>query len=192
VPQDPSLRGLWILEEAGQPYEKELIDIRAGAQSTAAYHAINPMEKVPAIADGEARVAESAAICAYVAERYPDAGLAPPVGDPLRGRYLQWMAFSAGCVEPAFTQKMTKIQIPPMAAGWGDFDRVFNVIDEAVAKGPWILGERFSAADVMIGGDLFFGINVLKIVEPKPASAAYVARCISRPAFQRAQRISEG
>ena len=190
APRTRSLRGLWILEEAGRPYERELIDIRSGKQSTPEYHRINPMEKVPALSDSEAMVAESAAICAYVAERVPEAGLAPPVGDPLRGRYLQWLFFAAN-IEAAFTQKFAKVEIPSSQACWGDFDRVFGVIDEAVTKGPWILGERFSGADVMIGGDLHFGIHVLKIVEPRPASAAYVARCIERPAFKRAQAINE-
>lgn len=191
APRTRSMRAFWILEEAGKPYEKELVDIRSGKQSTPAYHKINPMEKVPALTDGEAAVAESAAICAYVAERYPEAGLAPPVGDPLRGRYLQWLAFAAGCIEAAFTQKFAKLEIPSVQAGWGDFDRVFNVIDEAVTPGPWILGERFSAADVMIGGDLFFGSTLLKILQPKPASAAYISRCTQRPAFKRAQVLNE-
>ena len=191
APRTRSLRAFWILEEAGKPYEKELIDIRSGKQSTPAYHRINPMEKVPAITDDDATVAESAAICAYVADRYPETGLAPPISDPLRGRYLQWLFFAAANIEAAFTQKFAKVEIPSSQAGWGDFDRVFNVIDEAVTPGPWILGERFSAADVMIGGDLFFGSTLLKIVQPKPASAAYIERCIQRPAFKRAQALNE-
>jgi glutathione S-transferase len=190
APRTRSMRALWVLEEAGRPYDRQLVDIRSGKQSTPEFHRINPMEKVPALSDGEDMVAESAAICAYVAERVPEAGLAPPLGDPLRGRYLHWLFFAAN-IEAAFTQKFAKVELPSSQAGWGDFDRVFRVIDEAVTTGPWILGPRFSAADVMIGGDLNFGVNVFKIVEPRPATAAYIARCIERPAFRRAQAQNE-
>jgi glutathione S-transferase len=191
VPRTRSMRALWILEEAGRPYEKELVDFRAGQQSTPAYRRINPMEKVPALTDGEAMVAEVAAICAYVAERVPEAGLAPPLGDPLRGRYLQWLFFHAS-IEAAFVAKVAKVQMPPAQAGWGSFARVFDVIDEALTPGPWILGERFTAADVLIGGDLYFGSAGLKIVSLKPASAAYLARCLERPAFKRAHALNFG
>jgi glutathione S-transferase len=189
-PQSRAGRALWMMEEAGVPYERVLIDIRSGAQNTPAYHAINPMEKVPALTDGDAAVAESAAICAYVADRVPEAGLAPPIGDPKRARYLHWLFFASGCIEAAFTEKFTKASLPSTSmAGWGSFDRVIGVIEEAVAQGPWLLGERFSAADVMVGSDVNFGINVFKLVEPRPALTAYVARCTARPAFQRAQAI---
>jgi glutathione S-transferase len=191
APKTRSMRAFWILEEAGRPYETELVDFRGGRHSTPEYHRINPMEKVPALTDGEAAVAESAAICAYVAERCPEAGLAPPVGDAKRGRYLQWLFFHAN-VEAAFVQKFANVQIPSSQAGWGDFDRVFDVIDETLAAGgPWMLGERFSAADVMIGGDLYLGSEGFKLVTLKPASAAYLARCKERPAFKRAQVLNQ-
>src|SRR5262249_62357546 len=122
-----------------------------GGQNNAEFRAVNPMGKVPALADGEAKVAESAAICAYVAERYPEAGLAPPPGDPARGRYLHWLFFSAGCVEPAYAQKFTNFKLPEGQAGWGSFDRVMDVLERALQPGPWLLGGRFSAADIMIG-----------------------------------------
>ena len=95
APQTRAFRAVWMLEEAGRPYERVLIDIRNGAQSTPAFQVVNPMMKVPALADGAAMVAESAAICAYVAERVPEANLAPPPGDPSRGRYLHWLFFAA-------------------------------------------------------------------------------------------------
>jgi glutathione S-transferase len=190
APQSRSFRALWMMEEAGAPYERVLVDIRKGAQNTPAYHAINPMEKVPALTDGDAVLAESAAICAYVADRVPEAGLAPPIGDPERGRYLHWLFFAAGCIEAAYMEKFTKVTLPSTSqAGWGSYDRVIGVIEEAVSKGPWLLGERFSAADVMIGADINYGINIVKIVEPRPTLTAYVARCTARPAFQRAQAI---
>jgi glutathione S-transferase len=181
-----------MLEEAGCAYERVLINIYAGAQSDPAYRAINPMMKVPALTDGDACVAESAAICAFVAERVPQAGLAPPVGDPVRGRYLHWLFFAAGCIEPAFAQKMTGLTINPVAAGWGDFDRVVGTLETGLTPGPWILGEEFSAADVMLGSDIHFGVNLLKVIEPRPVFVAYLERCAARPAFQRAQAIDAG
>jgi len=192
APQSRAFRAVWMLEEAGQPYERVLIDIRNGGQVDAEFRRVNPMAKVPALRDGDAMVAESAAICAYVAERYPEAGLAPPLGDPLRGRYLHWLFFAAGCIEPAYTQKMTKLELNSAQAGWASFDRVVDVLDDAVQHVPWILGDRFSAADVMLGADLWFGFNLMKILPPRPALQAYVDRCSERPAFQRALAMDKG
>jgi len=189
APQTRSFRALWALEEAGVPYERVLVDIRKGAQSSPEFRAINPMMKVPALTEGATALAESAAICAYVAERCPESRLAPEIGDPARGRYLHWLFFAAGCIEPAFTQRFTKLEIGSSTAGWGSFERVMEVLAEVLASGPWILGERFSAVDVMIGADLNFGINIFKIVEPRPAFSAYIARCTARPAWQRASAI---
>ena len=147
APRTRSLRALWVLEEAGVPYERVKLDLMAGDQKSADYRAINPMAKVPALTDGPVAVAESGAICAYVAEVAPQAGLAPPLGDPARGRYLQWLFFSPGCIESAFLTKSANIPVRPEMASFGDFDRVFDVLEAAVTKGPWLLGERFSAAD---------------------------------------------
>jgi glutathione S-transferase len=179
------------MEEAGRPYERVLVDIKKGDQNQPEFRAVNPMGKVPALADGEAKLAESAALCAYVAERCPEANLAPPVGDPARGRYLHWLFFAAGCIEAAYTQKMTQLKLPggKATAGWGSFDLVIDVLEKAVHPGPWVLGERFSAADIMIGSDLHFGLTLMKIVPERPAIMAYVARCSERPAFKRAQAI---
>ena len=190
APEARAFRALWMMEEAGCPYERVLNDIRKGGQNDDAFKAINPMMKVPALTDGAAAVAESAAICAYVAERCPEADLAPPLGSPKRGRYLHWLFFAAGCIEAAYTEKFTGAKLPSASqAGWGSFDRVIDVLDAAVQPGPFLLGDQFTAADGMIGADLNYGINVFKIVEPRPALAAYVARCAGRPAFQRAQAI---
>lgn len=189
APHTRSLRVLWLLEEIGAPYERVRLDLKNGGQHTPAYHAINPMEKVPALQDGEACVAESGAIVAYLAEKFPDAGLAPPIGAPTRGRYLQWLFFSGSCVEGALTQKFGNVQMPEGSAGWGSFDRVFNVLEEVLSASPYLLGETFSAADVLIASDLHFVINVFKILEPRPVFTAYLERCQSRPAFQRVVKI---
>jgi glutathione S-transferase len=189
APRTRSFRAVWMVEETGLPYERQRIDIHAGEQSTPEYRAVNPMMKVPALVDGDVRVAESAAICTYLAERAPDKHLAPPIGDSKRGDFLRLMFFAAGCIEAAYVQKFTGLQMPSVSAGWGDFDRVVNVLDGSLANGPWLLGDQFSAADVMIGGDLHFGVDVFKIVEPRPRFRAFLDRCAARPAYQRASEI---
>ena len=191
-PHSRSFTALWLMEETGKPYERVLTDISTGAQKRPEYLAINPMGKVPALRDGEAVLAEAAAICAYVAERCPEAELAPRLGDPLRARYLYWLFFAPGCIEPAMVQIATKIEINPVAAGWGDAARVFDVLDAALAKGPWILGENFSAADVVIGSALNFSVRLFKMVPSRPSFDAYLARCVARPAFQRAEKLAAG
>jgi glutathione S-transferase len=191
-PRSRSFTALWLMEEAGQPYERVLTDISKGAQRTPEYLAINPMGKVPALKDGEATLAEAAAICAYIAERFPQAKLAPDLGDPLRAKYLYWLFFAPSCIEPAMVQLATKIEMNPVAAGWGDAQRVFDVLDSALAKGPWILGENFSAADIAIGSALNFAVRLFKMVPARPSFDAYIARCMARPAFQRAEKIAAG
>ncbi len=190
APNTRSMRVLWMLEETGAPYERVLVDLKAGAQHRPEYHAINPMEKVPALQDGAACVAESGAIIAYLAEKFPEAGLAPPIGAPTRGRFLQWLFFSGACVEGAIAEKFTKAEMPEHIAGFGSFDRVFNVLEEVLSSTPYLLGEKFSAADVLIGADLHFVINAFKMLEPRPVFAAYLERCQSRPAFSRAAKIN--
>jgi glutathione S-transferase len=191
-PRTRSATALWLMEETGKPYERVLIDISTGAQKQADYLAINPMGKVPALKDGEVTLAENAAICAYVAERYPDAKLSPPIGDPLRAKFLYWLFFLPGCIEPAMVQLSTKFEINPVAAGWGEAQRPFDVLDAALSKGPWLLGENFSAADVAMGSMLNFAVRMFKMVPQRPSFDAYIDRCVARPAFQRAQQIAAG
>jgi glutathione S-transferase len=191
-PRTRSFTALWLMEETGQPYERMQIDISTGAQKQPDYLAINPMGKVPALKDGEVTLAENAAICAYVAERYPDAKLTPPLGDPLRAKFLYWLFFLPGCVEPAMVQLSTKFEMNPVAAGWGEAQRPFDVLDAALSKGPWLLGENFSAADVAMGSMLNFAVRMFKMVPSRPSFETYVDRCVARPAFQRAQKIAAG
>jgi glutathione S-transferase len=179
-----------MMEETGQPYERILTDITTGAQKTPEFLAINPMGKVPALKDGDATLGEAAAICAYVAERYPQAGLAPPIGDARRSKYLHWLFFAPSCIEPAVIQIFTKIQVPASTAGWGEATQVFDVIDQALDKGPWILGDDFSAADVVIGSGLNFAVKAFKMVPTRPSFDRYLDRCAARPAFQRAQALA--
>lgn len=191
-PRSRSFTALWLMEETGVPYERVLIDIQKGSQRTLEFLEVNPMGKVPALQDGDATMAEAAAICAYVAERYPDAKLAPPVGDPARAKYLYWLFYGPGCIEPAVVQLATKIEMNPVAAGWGDAQRVIDVLDAALQEGPWLLGENFSAADIVIGSGLNFGVRLFKIMPSRPSFDAYIARCMQRPAFQRAEKLAAG
>jgi glutathione S-transferase len=192
APHTRAIAALWMIEETGLPYELVKLDYKAGDLQADAYRRVNPMMKVPALEDGETRVAETGAICAYLCERAPEAGLAPPLGDPLRGRFWQWLFFGGNCIEPAVAQIFTKFEITPGSAAWGDPDRVFATLEAALDPGPWILGGRFSAADVVIGNYLRFCIEVFKILPAKPVFAAYIERCKGRPAFQRAMAIEEG
>jgi len=191
-PRTRSFTTLWLMEEAGQPYEKVLIDISTGAQKKPDYLAVNPMGKVPALTDGDVAIAESAAICAYVADRYPQAGLAPPIGDPRRGKYLQWLFFAPSCIEPAILQAYLKLEIPPSSAAWGSTAQTFDALDQALSKGPWLLGNDFSAADVAIGAGMNFAIRLFKMVPTRPNFDRYLDACAARPAFQRAEKIAAG
>ena len=191
-PRSRSFSALWLMEEVGQPYERALIDITTGAQKTSKFLAINPMGKVPALKDGDATVAEASAICAYVAERYPEAKLAPPVGDPRRAKYLQWLFFSPGCIEPAMIEIFTKISVPTSTAAWGSAAQVFDVLDAALEKGPFLLGDMFTAADIMIGSGLNFATRLFKMVPARPSFDRYIDACSARPAFQRATELAAG
>ncbi len=191
-PRSRSFTTLWLMEETGQPYERVLIDISTGAQKSPDYLAINPMGKVPALRDGAATLAEAAAICAYVAERVPDAKLAPAVGDPDRAKYLQWLFFAPSCIEPALIQVYTKLDVPPSTAAWGSAQQVFDVLEAALAKGPWLLGDAFSAADIAIGSGLNYAVRLFKMVPSRPVFDRYLDACAARPAFQRAETITAG
>lgn len=190
APQTRSFSALWVLEEAGAPYERELVDIRSGAQDRPVFRAINSMGKVPTLADDEAVIAEQGAICAWVAERLPEVGLAPSAGDPKRGAYLRWLFFAGSCIEPAYMQKFSGWQTEKSRAGWGNYELVVDALETALKDGPWILGEKFSAADVMIGSGVHFGLR-FGILEKRPAFEAYQARCVARAAFQRALAIEQ-
>ena len=191
-PRSRSFSAIWLMEETGQPYERVLTDISTGAQKTPEFLAVNPMGKVPALKDGDVSIAEASAIAAYVAERYPDAKLAPPLGDPRRGKYLQWLFFAPSCIEPALIQIFTKTEVPASTAAWGSSTQVFDVLDAALEKGPFLLGDTFSAADIMVGSGLNFAIRLFKMVPARPSFDRYIDACSARPAFQRATVIAAG
>jgi glutathione S-transferase len=177
----------WMLEEVQAPYRIELLSLSKGEQKTAAYLAVNPMGKVPAIVHKGVVITEVAAICAYLADAFPAAGLAPAIGDPQRGSYLRWVFFEPASLEPAIIDRMLERPAArPGALSYGDFDTTMGVVAQAVTSGPYLLGERFSTADVLIGSALRWGMMV-GAVPPRPEFSAYVERLAARPALQRAQ-----
>jgi len=189
-PRSRSFTTLWLMEETGEPYERVLTDISTGANKTPEYLAINPMGKVPALADGHVTMAESAAICAYVADRSPQAKLAPPINDPRRAKYLQWLFFAPSCIEPAILQTYLKLEIPAVSAAWGSATQTFDVLDQALEKGPWLLGNDFTAADVVIGAGMNFAIRMFKMIPTRPNFDRYLDACAARPAFQTAAKLT--
>ena len=176
---------LWMLEEVGAPYRIELLDLGRGDQKRPDYLALNPMGKVPAIVHRGTVVTEVAAICTWLAERFPAAGLAVEPGSPGRAAYLRWLFFAPGCLEPAIVDRMLQRPPgPPRALGYGDLATTLAVVAQAVTPGPWLLGERFSTADVLIGSALRWG-GMVGAVPERPELAAYLGRLAERPALQR-------
>ena len=182
----------WMLEELGRPYRTELMDYATTLKSPE-YLAINPMGKVPAITHGGTVVTEGAAICAYLADAFPEAGLAPPVGDHRRGPYFRWLFFAAGPIEAAVTNKSLGFEVKPEGermAGYGNMAAVLNAMETAIAPGPYLLGEAFSAADVYFGSQLGWGMQ-FGAIEKRPSFEAYWGRLSTRPAATRALDIDE-
>lgn len=180
---------LWMLEELGEAYDVQLVSFKKGENLQPEYLAINPMGKMPALRHGDVVITESAAICAYLADAFPKAGLSIPIGDPQRGVYLKWLFFGPSCVEPAITDRAfpRKEQPPRSTLGFGDFDLVMDVLAKAAgAANPYLLGSQFTAADVVIGSGLRWGM-MFGIVPQRTEFVAYVDRLNSRPAAQRAQ-----
>jgi glutathione S-transferase len=177
---------LWMLEELAEPYDIKLLKLSEGDQQKPDYLAINPMGKVPALKHNGVVVTEAAAICTYLADAFPQKKLNVP--DPRRGPYLKWLFFGPSCFEPAVIDRAAprKEEARRAMLGYGDFDTTMNVVAKAVEKGPWILGDQFTAADVVIGSNVRWG-TMFKLVPERPEFAAYSARVAARPAAQRAE-----
>jgi glutathione S-transferase len=178
----------WMLEELGEPYDIHLVSFKKGETRAPAYLAINPMGKVPALRHGDVIITEAAAICTYLADEFPRAKLNIPIGNPRRGPYLKWLFFGPSCVEPAIMERAyPRKDTPPRAAlGFGDFDLVVDVLAKAAAAAqPYLMGEQFTAADVVIGSGLRWGM-MFKLLPERPEFTAYVGRLTERPALKRA------
>jgi glutathione S-transferase len=177
---------IWALEEVGVPYELKVVDIMKGEQKQPPLAAINPMGKLPTLVDGDLVVTESAAIALYLADRYAPGRLAPALDSPQRGTYLRWSFFAPSVIEPAVMAKSSGWTVQESAAGWGNYETMIAAVESALARGPFLLGENFSMADVVLGGLLRFLIG-FKQIEARPLFSAYVERLDQRPAYQRAE-----
>lgn len=179
----------WMLEEVGEPYDTILLGYADGGMKSADYRAINPMGKVPAIVHGGRVVTECAAICAYLADAFPTAGLAPPL--EARDAYYRWLFFAAGPVEAAVTNKAMGFVVPEgreKMAGYGSFDDAIATLEMAVSGDAWICGEQFTAADVYVGAQVDWGL-AFQSIPSRPAFEAYAARLRERPAYKRQKEI---
>lgn len=180
----------WMLEEVGQPYRTELLDY-ATTMKAPAYLAINPMGKVPAIQHGDTVVTECAAICAYLADAFPQAGLAPPTDQ--RGAYYRWLFFAAGPMEQAVTNNALGLKAPPDRegmVGYGTLGKVLDTLEKAVTAGGFIAGDRFTAADVYVGAHVGWGLQ-FGTIEKRQAFADYFGRVSDREAHRRASKLDD-
>ncbi len=182
----------WMLEELGRPYRTEILDYATTLKGPD-YLAVNPMGKVPALRHGEVVVTEAAAICAYLADAFPDAGLAPALGDKLRGPYFRWLFFAADALEPAVVTKSLGFEIAAdkrRMAGWGCLEDVVDVLETAVVGREYLVGDRFTAADVYVGAQIGWGMQI-GVIEKRPAFQAYAGGLQARPAAMRAKAIDD-
>jgi len=177
----------WMLEEVGEPYDIHLLSLSKGEHRQPAYLAVNPNGKVPALKHKGVVITEAAAICAYLADEFPQKKLAIPVGDPRRGVYFQWLFFGPSCVEPAIQDQAfpRKEGAREGALGYRDLGTVSDILAKAVSKGTYIMGEQFTAADVIIGSGLRWTM-MFKLMPERPEFVDYVGRISQRPALQRA------
>jgi glutathione S-transferase len=180
---------VWMLEEVGVPYELAWIDIRRGAHKEPEFLALNPMGKLPTLVDGEVVITESAAIALHLADRYALRTLAPEIGDDARATYYRWILYSPSVIEPAAYAHSAHWDVKPGSAGWGRFEDVLTSCEAAIGEGPWLLGERFSMADVVFGGTLGY-MTMFGMIEKRPVYAAYLERLEARPAHQRSREIN--
>ncbi|MGZ0077052.1 glutathione S-transferase family protein [Methylomonas sp. ZR1] len=192
---NPQSRGRiahWMLEEIGEPYETVWLAFGA-AMKNADYLAVNPMGKVPALKHGTAFVTETAAICAYLADRFPEKNLLPAANHPARADYFRWLFFAAGPLEQAVTAKTLGWQVPEGKSGFvgfGSYEATLAAVETALQPGPYICGEQFTAADVYVGSQLGWGM-MFGSIDKRPLFEDYVARIYARPAALQAIRLNE-
>jgi glutathione S-transferase len=192
-PQSRAQMVHWMLHEVGAPFRVVRIDFQKNEHKSPEFLALNPMGKLPTIVHNGTVVTETAAIITYLADAFPQAGLAPPPGDSRRGTYLRWLFFGAGCFEPALLDVMFKRQLPDNkgAVGYGSYEDTIGALKKMLTPGPYILGEQFSAADVYVGAQLFWARSFNAPGLQDPVFTDYVARLTTRPAYQKSA-IADG
>lgn len=176
---------VWMLEEVGVDYELRFVDLAAGSHKAPEILALNPMGKLPILTDGEQVVTEAAAIGSYLADRYAPGRLAPSLDDPARGTYLRWMFFAPSVIEPAVLARQGGWEVKTSQVGWGTYEVMVAAAESAIGAGPYLLGERFTMADVVFGGTLRYMLT-FNLIEPRPSFTAYSERLGARPALERA------
>lgn len=185
-PHSRSMIVHYMLHELGEPFEVVPIDLQRQEHKSPDFLALNSMGKIPVLRDDDVIVTEAPAILTYLADRYPNAGLAPAIESPDRGRYLKWMFFYGSCFEPAMIDISLKRETPPSMAGWGKPADVLDTLSAALIPGPWLLGDRFTAADVLIGSGMAYMLG-FKVLPDRPEYLAYVERLEARPAHKAAK-----
>ena len=187
-----SFRVLWFLEELGEPYRIEPIDLEKNEQKSEHLLRHNPMGKVPVVLDGDVALSESGAIYIYLADKYAPGRLAPrPEEEQARADYLRWLFFAAGVMEPAFGEKFFKWELNPRQVAWGSFASMLETLEAGVRGKEWLLGDQFTAADVFVGSNVHFG-TMFGILPKEGPIAKYLARLAARPALKRALQLEEG
>jgi glutathione S-transferase len=188
-PRSRAATVVWMLEALGLDYRLEHVDLSSGANRRPGFLAINPMGKVPVLVDGDVVLAESAAIGLYLADRYSSGELAPALDDPARGAYLRWILYAPSVVEPACMAQAAGWEYGPGQAGWGRFDDVVATLEGAVAPGPWLLGDRFTMADVVLGSTLRWML-MFGMMPKNAALVAYVERLDAQSSWARATEVN--
>ena len=185
-PMSRAISTYWMPTELTVDYEQIEVDFMGGGTQTPEYRAMNPMCKVPTLVDGDVVVTETAAICAYLADKYMDKGLAPPIDSPERGRYYRYLFFQGTTLEPMFTfNQIEGAEVSPQSAGWGDLERCLSTIEALTPEQGWAMGEQFTAADVVFGGTVDFAIQFGWLNSPSAKVAAYVQRLKQREAYRK-------
>lgn len=174
---------IWALEEVGVPYTLHTVDLQKGEQKSPAHLALNPMGKLPVLTDGEAVISETSAICMYLGDRYAHGRLAPALDDPARGAWLRWCVYPSAVIEPGCAAKAGGWAYRPGAVGWGTYESIVETLESGLAGGEWLLGSRFTMADVLVGSSLRWMVR-FKMIDPRPAFLAYLERLEQRPALQ--------
>lgn len=190
APKTRAFTALWLLEELGIPYELESFRLDTQRHKQPDYLAFAPMGKVPAVVDHGVGLAETGAIAMFLADKYPQAGLSPRFDSEERAAYLQWIVFAGSVIEPAFGEKFFQWKVPKSSVAWGSFDDMIQAVTAGLGGRAWLVGDGFSAADIVVGATLAFGVK-FGIISPDSVIGQYVQRLAARPAFQRAEAIEQ-
>ena len=181
---------VWMLEEVGVPYERQFVDFAKAEHKTEEFRKLNPMGKLPVIVDGEAIVSERAAIGIYLADRYSPGVLAPLLDTPERGTFLRWSLFAPSVIEPGAMAHAAGWEYRTSSAGWGSWDEMMNTLRIAVSQGDYLLGDRFTMADLIFGGTVRY-LSLFNMLDPSPEITAYLDRLCARPAYIKADAINQ-